>query len=122
MRRGLRLQLVGLALIAFVGACDGPREDGGEQADANAGVVSSEDTIEKGPAERTGEAQDRAADSLNEAIEARADAAEDQADAVRSEADQRADALEEEARRVRATAEKKADATEDRADAIRQRQ
>ena len=48
MRRGLRLQLVGLALIAFVGACDGPREDAGEQADANAGVVSSEDTSRKG--------------------------------------------------------------------------
>jgi hypothetical protein len=110
-----------VAALALVAGCDGPKEDAGEKADANAGVVSSEDTIAKGPAERVGEAQDQADASRNAAIEARADAAEDDADAVRAEADRKADALEEQARQVRERAEQKADAEEDRADAIRNR-
>ena len=84
-----------------------------------AGVVSGEDTLVSGPAETAGEAQDRAAESANAAIEANADAAEDRADAIRSTADREADALEERAKKVRRDAEQKAGAAEDRADAIR---
>lgn len=113
--------VAGAAALALLAGCDGAREDAGEQADANAGVVSSEDTIESGPAETTGEAQDRAADSANDAAEARADAAEDEADAMRATADQKADALEDQAKRVRAQAEAKADAADARADAARNR-
>lgn len=114
-------RLGSLVLVAglLLAGCDGPRENAGEQADANAGVVSSEDTLASGPAETVGEAQDRAAESTNAAIEARADAAEDRADALRSTADEKADALEEQARKVRRDAEQKADVAEDRADAIR---
>lgn len=110
-----------VAALTLLAGCDRPREDAGEKADANAGVVSSEDTTVSGPAETAGEMQDRAADSANAAVEARADAAEDQADAVRSTADQKADALEDQARQVRSQAEQKADAAETRADAIRKK-
>lgn len=108
-----------LAVGILLAGCDGRRENAGEQADANAGVVSGEDTLVSGPAETAGEAQDRAAESANAAIEANADAAEDRADAIRSSADREADALEERAKKVRRDAEQKADAAEDRADAIR---
>lgn len=40
-----------IATTMLVAGCDGPREDAGEKADANAGVVSSEDTTVSGPAE-----------------------------------------------------------------------
>ena len=107
------------AALALLAGCDGPREDAGEKADANAGVVSSEDTTAKGPAERADEAQDRVARTAADAREARADAAEDQADVVRSDADRKADALEDQAKAARAQADSKADALDDRAAATR---
>ena len=62
------------ALIALA-ACDGPRENAGENADFAAGVVNSEDTLRQGPAEKLGEAQDIAAKRAEEAKEAEAQGA-----------------------------------------------
>jgi hypothetical protein len=96
-----------LALLAVV-ACDGPQEQAGEKADAQAGAVESEDTVRSGPAETMGEQADQAAESTEEASEARADALEEQADAARDAAEQKAVALEQQAEQVReATAERR---------------
>ncbi len=88
------------ALIALA-ACDGPRENAGENADYAAGVVNSPDTLRQGPAEKLGEAQDIAAQRADEAKEAEAKALEAAADEKRAEADQQADALEQQADAVR---------------------
>ena len=88
------------ALIALA-ACDGPRENAGENADFAAGAVNSPDTLRQGPAEKLGEAQDIAAKRAEEANEAAARALEASADEKRAIADQQADALEEQADRVR---------------------
>ena len=90
--------LIGLLALA---ACDGPRENAGENADFEAGVVNSEDTLRQGPAERLGEAQDIAAQRAEEAREAEARALEAAADEKREAADKQADELEEQADRVR---------------------
>lgn len=89
------------ASVFALGACDGPQEDAGEVADNAAGVVSSEDSLESGPNETLGEVRDEAAESANEAREARADALEDRAEQAREEADARADALDERAQQTR---------------------
>ena len=89
-----------VALIALA-ACDGPRENAGENADFAAGVVGSNDTLRQGPAEKLGEAQDMAEQRAEEAREAEAKALEAQADERRQAAEQQADALEDEAERVR---------------------
>ena len=92
-----------LAFVALISlaACDGPRENAGENADFAAGVVNSPDTLRQGPAERLGEAQDIATKRAEEAREAEAKSLEAAADEKRAEADKEADALEEEADRVR---------------------
>lgn len=95
-----RSVLIAAALLGL-SACDGPREDAGEVADNAAGVVSSEDAVQSGPNETLGEARDDAAESANEAREARADALEDAADESRATADQKADALEKQAEQAR---------------------
>ncbi len=90
------------ALLLATAACgDGPREEAGEQADNQAGAVSSEDTIESGPAETSGERQDDAFESAEDANETQADALEDAAEAQRDAAEQNAAALEEQAERTR---------------------
>jgi hypothetical protein len=89
-----------VALIALA-ACDGPRENAGENADFAAGVVNSPDTLRQGPAEKLGEAQDIAAKRAEEAKEAEAKALDAAADEKRAEADQEADALEQQADAVR---------------------
>ncbi len=95
------MRTIALAALIALGACDGPREDAGENADFAAGAVGSNDTLRQGPAERLGEAQDTAAQRAEEAKEAQARALEAAADEKREAADQQADALEEQADRVR---------------------
>ena len=92
------LALAGLMVVA---ACDGPRENAGENADLASGAVNSADTLRQGPAERLGEAQDLADRRAKEAREAQAKALEAAADEKRTVADQEADALDEQAKRVR---------------------
>ncbi len=92
-----------IALIGLLGlaACDGPRENAGENADFAAGAVGSNDTLRQGPAEKLGEAQDTAEKRAEQAKEAEAKSLEAQADEQRKAADQQADALEDQADRVR---------------------
>ena len=117
MRRGLPLQLAGLALIALVAGCDGPHEQAGENADAAAGIKDG--PLSEGPNERLGEIQDRTERDQKRAVEAQADAAEDRADEVRRTADTRADALEREAAEIRNSAKQTGKALDRQADAIR---
>lgn len=97
----MKKMLMAAAGLLALAACDGPREDAGEVADNATRAVTSEDTIRSGPNETLGEARDDAAESANEAREARADAMEDAADESRATADRKADALEKEAERAR---------------------
>ena len=90
-----------IAALSSLAACDGPRENAGENADFAAGVVNSPDTLRQGPAERLGEAQDIAAKRAEEAKEAEARSLEAAADERRAVADKEADALEEQADEVR---------------------
>jgi hypothetical protein len=90
-----------IAALAALAACDGPREDAGENADFAAGEVGSNDTMRQGPAEKLGEAQDTAEKREKEAKEAEAKSLEAQADEQRKAADQQADALEDQADRIR---------------------
>jgi hypothetical protein len=90
-----------IAAVIAIAACDGPRENAGENADFAAGVVGSNDTLRQGPAERLGEAQDIAAKRAEEAREAEARALEAAADEKRALADKEAEALEEQADKVR---------------------
>ena len=90
------------SLFLATAACgDGPREDAGEAADNQAGVVSSKDTIDSGPAETMGEKQHDLAQSIDDAKEAKADSLEDMAEQRREAADQAADALENQAEQAR---------------------
>ena len=95
------MRMLALAPLILFAACDGPRENAGENADFEAGVVGSNDTLRQGPAERLGEVQDAAAERAEEAREAEARELEAAADEKREAADQQADALEEQAERVR---------------------
>lgn len=95
------MRMIALLGLVALGACDGPRENAGENADFASGAVGSNDTLRQGPAERLGEAQDIAAKRAEEAKEAEAKALEAAADEKRAIADQEADALEEQADRVR---------------------
>ncbi|HEX8384508.1 MAG TPA: hypothetical protein VF592_14180 [Sphingomonas sp.] len=97
----MKRSILAVAALFALAACDGAREDAGEQADNAAGVVSSEDAVASGPNETLGEVRDDAAESANEAREARADAMEDAADESRAAADQKADTLEEQAEQAR---------------------
>ena len=99
MAHARRLVITAGALLLL--GCDGPRENAGEKADANAGAVSSEDTLESGPAERLGEKQDAVVDQVEDAKEAKADALEDMAEEKREAAAQQAEALEKQAKEVR---------------------
>lgn len=90
-----------LLLLAVTACGDGPREDAGEAADNAAGAVSSEDTLDSGPAETLGEKQDEVNESIQAAKEAKADALEDAAQERRESADQQADALENQAEQTR---------------------
>jgi hypothetical protein len=95
------MRMIALAAVVALAACDGPRENAGENADFAAGEVSSNDTLRQGPAEKLGEAQDTAEKRAAEAKEAEAKSLEAQADEQRKAADQQADALEDQADRVR---------------------
>lgn len=95
------MRIFALIALAALAACDGPRENAGENADFAAGEVGSNDTLRQGPAEKLGEAQDMAEKRAEEAREAEAKALEAQADEKRQAAEQQADALEDEAERVR---------------------
>ena len=95
------MRMLAFAALIALAACDGPRENAGENADFAAGVVGSNDTLRQGPAEKLGEAQDIAAKRAEEAKEAEARALEAAADEKRAEADQQADALEQQAGAVR---------------------
>lgn len=97
----MRMMMLVGALAMTLAACDGPREDAGENADAASGAVGSEDTLRSGPAETLGERQDEANQSHEQALEARADALEARAEEQRETAEQQARALEEQAERVR---------------------
>lgn len=95
------MRMIALAALIALSACDGPRENAGENADFSAGVVNSPDTLRQGPAERLGEAQDIAAKRAEEAREAEARALEAAADEKRALADKQADALDDQADRIR---------------------
>ena len=96
------IALLGLvAALNTLAACDGPRENAGENADYASGAVGSNDTLRQGPSERLGEAQDIAAKRAEEAKEAEARSLDAAADEKRAVADKEADALEEQADRVR---------------------
>lgn len=95
------MRSIAFAALIALSACDGPRENAGENADFAAGAVGSTDTLRQGPAERLGEAQDIAAKRAEEAREAEARALEATADEKRAAADQQAKALEDQANEVR---------------------
>jgi len=95
------MRMITLTALAALAACDGPRENAGENADFAAGEVGSNDTLRQGPAEKLGEAQDLAEKRAGQAREAEAKALEAQADEKRQAADQQADTLEDQADRVR---------------------
>jgi hypothetical protein len=95
MRHFLSSLILPVALAAS--ACDGPRENAGEKADAAAGAVTSEDTLRSGPAEEMGARQDAAAEGRADAKEAEADSIEASAAETREAARQRAKALRKEA-------------------------
>ena len=95
------MRMIALAALIALAACDGPRENAGENADFAAGEVGSNDTLRQGPAEALGEAQDVAEKRAEQAKEAEAKALEAQADEARKAADQQADALEDQADLVR---------------------
>jgi len=95
------MRLLAFAALIALAACDGPRENAGENADFAAGVVGSNDTLRQGPAEKLGEAQDMAAKRAEEAKEAEARALEAAADEKRAAAAEEAEALEQQADRVR---------------------
>jgi hypothetical protein len=88
------------ALIALA-ACDGPRENAGENADFAAGAVGSNDTLRQGPAEKLGEAEDMAVKRAEEAKEAEAKSLEAAADEKRAAAAEEAEQLEQQADAVR---------------------
>ena len=74
-----KIALIGIvAAMSSAAACDGPRENAGENADFAAGEVASNDTLRQGPAEQLGEAQDIAEKRAREAQEAEARALEAQ--------------------------------------------
>src|SRR5688572_33220144 len=91
------MRTIAIAALIALAACDGPRENAGENADFAAGVVNSPDTLRQGPAEKLGEAQDVAAKHAEEAKEAAARALEAEADEKRAAADREADALDDKA-------------------------
>ncbi len=95
------LKVLALTTVFAISACDGPRENAGEKADAAAGRVDSEDTLRSGPAEELGAKQDAAAESRADAKEAQAEALEDRAAQASEAARQRAEALRKEAQAVR---------------------
>ena len=95
------MRVLTIVMALALAGCDGPRENAGEQADFAAGAVNSEDTLRQGPAEKLGEAEDRAEDARKRAADARADELEAEADRQRETADQQADALENQAKQVR---------------------
>jgi uncharacterized membrane protein YqiK len=105
-----------LAVCALLAACDGPRDNAGEKADA---AVNASGVIQDGPQERLGEIQDRTAKDQAKATEAQADAAEDRADEIKTSADQQADALESQAKALRQHAKSQGEALDQQADAIR---
>ena len=95
------MRTLAFAALVALAACDGPRENAGENADFAAGVVNSPDTLRQGPAEKLGEAQDMAAKRAEETKEAEARALEAAADEKRAAAAEEAEALEQQADRVR---------------------
>ena len=95
------MRLIAIAALTVLAACDGPRENAGENADFAAGVVNSPDTLRQGPAEKLGEAQDIAAKRAEEAKQAEARALDAAADEKRAIADKEAEALEQQADEVR---------------------
>ena len=95
------MRMLAFAALIALSACDGPRENAGENADYAAGVVGSNDTLRHGPAEKLGEAQDIAAKRAEEAKEAEAKALDAAADAKRAEAAEQAEELEQQADAVR---------------------
>jgi pectin methylesterase-like acyl-CoA thioesterase len=99
MRHVLKLLVLTAGLAAA--ACDGPRENAGEEADAAANRVGSEDTLRSGPAEEMGARQDAAAESQADAMEARAESIEDSAEEAREAARQQAQALRNDAEAAR---------------------
>ena len=95
------MRTIAIAALIALAACDGPRENAGENADFAAGAVNSPDTLRQGPAEKLGEAQDLAAKRAEEAREAEARSLEAAAEEKRAAADSEAEALEARADEVR---------------------
>jgi len=92
---------VALGCLAALGACDGPNEKAGRDADRAAAAAAGQNQTHEGPNERLGEARDRVERADTKATDAAADALERQGDAMRTKADLEADRLDEQARRLR---------------------
>ena len=82
------MRTIAIAALIALAACDGPRENAGENADFAAGVVNSPDTLRQGPAEKLGEAQEAEARSLEAAAEEKRAAADSEAEALEARADE----------------------------------
>jgi hypothetical protein len=90
-------------VLLLLAACDGPAEKAGEaqdRASANAAGVAYQGD---GPAERVGEAEDRANRAARKDLDA-------QVDRIKTEADTQADRLETQAKDIRRDAQTRADA------------
>jgi hypothetical protein len=95
-----KLSLI-LAGAIGLAACDGPNEKAGARQDEAAANAAGVDYEGSGPAERSGQVQDRAEAAARQEKDAAADALEAKAESFRRQADVEAEKLEEQARDVR---------------------
>lgn len=106
----MKTYILALAPALLIGACQGPEAQAGAEKDKAAAVAAGRSYEGDGPNERIGAARDRAADAVEDAREAEAEAIEKERDSIRSAADIEAERLEQEAKAVRAAADERADA------------
>ena len=90
-------------MLLLLAACDGPAEKAGEAQDRAAANVAGVAYKGDGPGERVGEAEDRANRAAREDLDA-------QVDRIKTEADAQADRLEAQAKDIRRNAQDRADA------------
>lgn len=98
------LALAALPLAFAIAACDGPREEIGEEVD---NINNADGLLTEGPAEPMGEAMDKEAEAMAERMDETAEALNERADAVEDTDPVRAQQL-----------EQRADTLEDTADGI----
>lgn len=103
-RRGIPIII--LACAFGLGACDGPHERAGREADK--AVMTGQNETREGPNERRGEALDRVERADARATDAAADALEKRGDQIRIQADLDADILDTQARTMRKSTDRPA--------------